>query len=1216
MQVKQAVIGSHGLDTQFSGINFLESLVSEFSPSTSTAMGLPREFHEQCRTSLELDYLKAFYCWAQDAALSVANRIIGSNSAVPEVRVCSAALRLMLQILNWDFRYNTNVEGAKKSIDVFSTGVRQDSNSPKRSDYALVQPGSSWHDVLISSGHIEWLLGLYGALRQKFSCEGYWLDCPIAVSSRKLIVQFCSLTGTVFTSDNGHTQGQHLLQILSGIIQWIEPLDAISKAIGLGKSESEMLDGCRALLSIATVTTPLVFDQLLKSIRPFGTLSLLSALMSEVLKDLMANNAEEETWSWVARDILLDTWTTLLLPRDSAGQNTLLPPEGINAAASLFALIVESEMKAASASASSDENEDYLQASIVGMDERLSSYALIAQAAIDVTIPLLTRLFAERFARLHQGRGKSDPTETLEELYSLLLITGHVLADEGLGETPLRSPTYATTAIGSRYDYRVRHTLNLADSGITATKDSPAGAGGVRGVLDAFLLACYAESVDLKGLVIPGQRNPPLGRDKNLPRMPERLDQRRIGYARAMRSFQRQVDGILKRLSTMGIGYAGVPQPIQNHMMESRETEHPVVVLSSSVIKFAEQSLDPEMRASFFSPRLMEAVTWFLARWSCTYLMPSEESGDKARSSENDYEPQLQPHNPKGKSQGFFGEDNQGKAVLDIIVRISTTTLVSYPGEKDLQELACHQLFHGLVRRRNVCAHLVALVPAAFLPLGRQGSSPVTMKHITLITAAAQAVAALPPSCCRTVASPDSWRCLANTFANDRILFSLNATHQRSLAQSLVLSASGMTTPEASNQYVRDLMGHMTAYLVELSGKNDLKDIAQQPDVILLVTCLLERLRGGASASEPRTQKAIYEMGFTAMNPVLIFLEVYKHEISTEPSFVPGTGLDKISGSADVAESSGQQVIGFCSAKIKSAVVYLLLKFVVDWVDAQIIYLEAQETIVVINFCMRLLQLYSSHNIGRMSLSLSSSLLSEANTEKYKDLRALLQLLSNLCAKDLVVYLGLHIVSPLITLDMLKYPKLCHDYFYLLSHMLEVYPEMIVQLNHEALAHVLGNLDFGLHHQDAEVVDMCLRALKALASYHYKEISASKVGLGLHATAYKDPDGNLQDGILSRFLRSLLQFLLFDDYSTDLVSAAADALLPLILCEQDLYQKLGNELIERQGNPAFRSRLVNALQLLTSSNNVSSKLDRPNYQKFRKNLQSFLIEVRGFLRTI
>lgn len=89
----------------------------------------------------------------------------------------------------------------------------------------------------------------------------------------------------------------HILQLLSGIIQWIDPPDAVSKAIECGKSErsypclpafschmalssfyvynsltlvlifSEMLDGCRALLSIATVTTPSMFDRLLKSIR-------------------------------------------------------------------------------------------------------------------------------------------------------------------------------------------------------------------------------------------------------------------------------------------------------------------------------------------------------------------------------------------------------------------------------------------------------------------------------------------------------------------------------------------------------------------------------------------------------------------------------------------------------------------------------------------------------------------------------------------------------------------------------------------------------------------------------------------------------------------------------------------------------------------------------------------------------------------------------------
>lgn len=48
-------------------------------------------------------------------------------------------------------------------------------------------------------------------------------------------------------------------------------------------------------------------------LRPYGTLTFLCVLMSDVIKNLMTNNSEEETWSWEARDILLDTWTALLV---------------------------------------------------------------------------------------------------------------------------------------------------------------------------------------------------------------------------------------------------------------------------------------------------------------------------------------------------------------------------------------------------------------------------------------------------------------------------------------------------------------------------------------------------------------------------------------------------------------------------------------------------------------------------------------------------------------------------------------------------------------------------------------------------------------------------------------------------------------------------------------------------------------------------------------
>lgn len=81
--------------------------------------------------------MQTFYSWAQDAALSVTNKIVESNSDVPEVKVCNAALRLMHQILNWEFRYSKG--GTKGSINVFSDGIRSDTASARKTEAVIVQ---------------------------------------------------------------------------------------------------------------------------------------------------------------------------------------------------------------------------------------------------------------------------------------------------------------------------------------------------------------------------------------------------------------------------------------------------------------------------------------------------------------------------------------------------------------------------------------------------------------------------------------------------------------------------------------------------------------------------------------------------------------------------------------------------------------------------------------------------------------------------------------------------------------------------------------------------------------------------------------------------------------------------------------------------------------------------------------------------------------------
>ncbi|EEC67166.1 hypothetical protein OsI_34027 [Oryza sativa Indica Group] len=944
-EIEQCVRGIHGPNRQFATINFLEALVSEFSPGTASAMCLPKEFHEQCQWSLEVKFLKDFYCWAQAAVFNSADRILNVNASVAEEKACSAAFRLMFQILSWSFKHNVEHANSEAKIN---SGLRSDAINLKKFERSLVKPGSVWSDILISSGHVQWVLNFYTAARQKFSYDTLWVDSPIATSCRQLIVQLCSLTGSVFPNDNADGQIQYLVRILSAVVHWIEPPDVIAASIRSGASESEFVDGCHALLSMASLTTCSLFDNLLKSTRNYGTINLLSALTSEAVKSFLDNQNEEETWGSEALDILLETWNVILGDVDS--EKSPMSVDGAIAASSLFKIIVESHLKAAADSAFEDTDDaEYFHVSVSKRDEQLALYAQIARSAADTTIPFLAQLFSERFARLSQRNGENDPTQTLEELYWLLLITSHVLTDSGEGETLL---------------------------------------------------------------------------------IPEALQ----------------------------VGFPYVVEVAQ----------HPVVALSWSIINFSRQCLDPGIRARYFSPRLMEAVIWFLARWVATYLVPLDVSRGQVNRAEIDSVDKHMLQHSRKMLNSFAWENNQGERVLDFVVLISMVALTTYQGEIELQTLTCQKLLATVVRGKHTCTYVVQL---------------------------------------------DSWRDLTRAFASGRSLFSLTGRLQRSLAETLACAASCIKDPEASVQYLRDLMGQVAGCLVENANRSDLKSVAQQADVVYM-----------------------------------------------------------------------------------SAVIYMILKFVVDFVDGQAVFLDAKETSVLV------------------MLSLSSSLRSESQAEKYKDLRALLRLLTNICSKDLVgflsdssiegsqdiaevIYVGVDIVTPLISLDLLKYPKLSRDYFALISHLLEVYPEKVANLN-----------------KDCDIVDRCLTAINALASYHFKERLGGRGGLSSQLMESEGSNGKLQESISSHFLRLLLQLLLFEDFRMELAGSAADALLPLILCEQPLYQRLLQELVEKQQNPTVKSRLGMAFHNLTSSNNLSNSLDRPNRQRFRKNLRTFLGDVSGFMQ--
>lgn len=62
-----------------------------------------------------------------------------------------------------------------------------------------VQPGPGWQDVLLEANRVNWILELYAHIRRRQVGGPTWMDSPLAVSARQLIVQLCSLNGNIFS---------------------------------------------------------------------------------------------------------------------------------------------------------------------------------------------------------------------------------------------------------------------------------------------------------------------------------------------------------------------------------------------------------------------------------------------------------------------------------------------------------------------------------------------------------------------------------------------------------------------------------------------------------------------------------------------------------------------------------------------------------------------------------------------------------------------------------------------------------------------------------------------------------------------------------------------------------------------------------------------------------------------------------------------------------
>lgn len=94
-----------------------------------------------------------------------------------------------------------------------------------------------------------------------------------------------------------------------------------------------------------------------------------------------------------------------------------------------------------------------------------------------------------------------------------------------------------------------------------------------------------------------------------------------------------------------------------------------------------------------------------------------------------------------------------------------------------------------------------------------------------------------------------------------------------------------------------------------------------------------------------------------------------------------------------------------------------------------------------------------------------------------------------------VVLLGLNIVLPLISAELLKFPKLAQLYYSLLSYMLEVYPKAVADLPQQHFASLMASLEWGLLGSDQVAVHCSLEGLAGLAKFQYQAVQGEQPGL-------------------------------------------------------------------------------------------------------------------------
>ncbi|KAH0541119.1 exportin-4-like [Cotesia glomerata] len=396
--------------------------------------------------------------------------------------------------------------------------------------------------------------------------------------------------------------------------------------------------------------------------------------------------------------------------------------------------------------------------------------------------------------------------------------------------------------------------------------------------------------------------------------------------------------------------------------------------------------------------------------------------------------------------------------------------------------------------------------------------------------------------------------------------FSLPQVAKRGIMSTVVQVGIALKNKSNEKQYWSQTLQPLLDQFKQIISRNDFSRSCHQEDIKLQITELLEFFIGIAQGAQSSTAKTIFQYICPVLAEVANLLTAYHNY---------------------------------------PQIVKLLIEFLFECTRRILCYLTEEESIKLYEASLHTIQSYARCNSNRIT----SDSTNEENT--YEDILLLMQLLTHLLSEDMfrldrvdsksrqkqlvtsadVFLYGLNIIMPMMTLELLKFPSLCHQYFKMITLICEMHPRKVCELPLDLLKQLMASVELGFYSFGDDVTTICCDIIRLIAKY-------------LHGENLK---GHPKNPIIAPFMNVIMNLVLSQQIYSDLISYISTPMYYLICCYQEEYQKLVENFIASQPNQEVAQRLATAFNNLTA--NISMTTEQSERLKFRSNFESFAVAV-------